>query len=48
MLNVWYKVCDFVEFKMWPHKLEILVLIQAILSLILIFGWFYSLGVDCS
>ena len=47
MMNKWYRFCDFIEFKVWPHRLEILVLTNSILCIILIFGLIYSLGVDC-
>ncbi len=47
VINYWYKFCDFVEFKLWPNRLEILVLTNSILCIILIIGLMYSLGVDC-
>ena len=47
MMNKWYRFCDFIEFKVWPHRLEILVLTNSILCLILVVGLIYSLGSDC-
>ena len=47
VINYWYKFCDFVEFKLWPNRLEILVLTNSILCIILIIGLMYSIGVDC-